>query len=124
MRRRAAFVMVGLVVVAFSSRPAAAGTVRWYVVHQALSERGTSLALGDAVQEVRLNGGWSCVIGATSKALPTYEARETTCSNGDKSFSFSVQCEPGRPNDHAQIRFRNLEKRPVDFVEVGCELRE
>jgi hypothetical protein len=33
------------------------------------------------------------------------KARETTCSNGDKSFKFSVQCERQRPRDDTQIRF-------------------
>ncbi len=116
--------LVGLVVAVLGVRPAAAANVRWYVVNQALNERGNSLDVGDGVQAVELNGGWSCSIGATSKALPLYEARETTCSNGDKSFKFSVQCEPRRPKDHTQIRFANLQGRAVDFIEVGCEFRE
>ncbi len=98
--------------------------MHWYVVHQALNERGQSLNIADEVQTVDLNGGWSCSIAATSKYLPLYEARETTCRAVDKSFKFSVQCDSRHPKDHAQIRFPNLQGRLVDFIEVGCEFRE
>jgi hypothetical protein len=82
------------------------------------------LRLGDGVQTLPLNGGWVCSVGATSKQLPSYEARETSCSNGDKSFKFSVQCERQRQRDNTQIRFTDPQERLVDFISVGCEFRE
>ena len=98
--------------------------VRWYLVHQALSEQSNSLNIGDEAQTVSLRGGWSCQIGRTSKNLPLYEARQTLCANGGSVFEFSVQCEPGRPKDHTQIRLKDAEGRFIDFIEVGCELTQ
>ncbi len=98
--------------------------VRWYLVHQALSEQSNSLNIGDEAQTVSLRGGWSCQIGPTSKNLPLYEARQTLCANGGSVFEFSVQCEPGRPKDHTQIRLKDAEGRFIDFIEVGCELTQ
>ena len=96
--------------------------VRWYLVHQALNDHQTSLNIGDEAHTVSLRGGWSCEIGPTSKNLPLYEARQTLCANGKSVFEFSVQCEPDRPKDHTQIRFKEAEGRYIDFIEVGCEL--
>jgi hypothetical protein len=93
-------------------------------VHQALADRGHSLNIVDGVQTVDLNGDWSCSVAPPSSHLPLYEARETTCRAGDKSVQFSVQCEPRRPKDRAQIRFRAVDGRFLDFIEVGCELQE
>lgn len=117
-------VLLGVLLLGFATSASGAASVQWSVSHQTLNERGNSLSVGDEVQPIRLNGGWSCSIGATSKQLPSYEARETTCSNGDKSFKFSVQCERQRPRDHTQIRFANPQGRPVDFISVSCEFRE
>jgi len=122
MTQRRVFVIVGLVTAALGVGQAGGASVRWYVVHQALSQRSQSLKVGDGVQTVDLSGGWSCSVGATSRELPLYEARETTCSNGDKSFKFSVQCESRLAKDHMQIRFTSSDGRMVDFIEVGCEL--
>ncbi len=96
--------------------------VRWYLVHQALSEQSNSLNISDEAQTVSLRGGWSCQIGPTSKNLPLYEARQTLCAMGKSVFEFSVQCEPGRPKDHTQIRLKDAKGRFIDFIEVGCEL--
>lgn len=98
--------------------------VRWYLVHQALSEQSNSLNIGDEAQTVSLRGGWSCQIGPTSKNLPLYEARQTLCANGKSVFEFSVQCEPSRPKDRTQIRFKDAAGQFIDFIEVGCELTQ
>ena len=119
-----AHVLLGALLLGSATSAWGDASIHWSVSHQALTERGNSLNVGDTVQPIRLNGGWSCSIGATSKQLPSYEARQTTCSNGDKSFRFSVQCERGRPKDHTQIRFTSPQGQLVDFIEVGCEFRE
>lgn len=116
--------VVALVVIVGGKVGADPPFVRWYLVHQALNDQGNSLNLGDGSQDVSLNGGWSCSIGPPSKQMPAYEARKTACENGDKSFEFSVHCERQRPKDHTQIRFKDSEGRPVDFIEVGCERSE
>ena len=96
--------------------------IRWYAVHGAVADRNQSLNLGDGSHSLLLKGGWSCTVGSTSKQMPAYEARTTTCRKGAETFEFSVQCEPRRPKDHAQIRFRHVTGTVNDFIEVGCEL--
>ena len=97
--------------------------VTWSVVNGELDRRGNALLIGDGPQRIELGSGWSCVVGTTSKALPLYEARQTACTKGSEAVEFSVQCEPNRPKDHTQIRFRDPQGRLVDFVEVWCELK-
>lgn len=98
--------------------------VRWYAVHGAVADRNQSLNLGDGSHSLLLKGGWSCRVGSTSKQMPAYEARTTTCRKGAETFEFSVQCEPRRPKDHAQIRFRHATGTVNDLIEVGCELAD
>jgi hypothetical protein len=99
-----------------------ASPVHWQAVNQELNARGNSLRLGDGAQPIGLRGGWSCVVGATSKAWPLCEARQTVCGKAGDSFEFSVSCDPRRRRDHVQIRFRGADRQPVDFIEVGCEV--
>jgi hypothetical protein len=96
--------------------------VRWYAVNAELDARGNSLRLGDGAQPIALRGGWSCVVGAASTAWPLFEARQTVCGRAGDAFEFSVSCDPRRRREHVQIRFRGADGRPVDFVEVGCEV--
>jgi hypothetical protein len=103
---------------------AAGASVRWYVVHQALNEQSQSLNIGDGVVTLELRGGWSCLIGATWKLPGLPNSRETTCRAGDKSSRFSVGCESRRPKDDKEIRFVNIDGRILDFIAVGCELRD
>ena len=99
-------------------------SVDWYAVNQELDDAGTSLSLDDSEHVIGLRGGWSCTVRETSKQLPLYEARQVSCRKDEQSFEFSVQCEPNRPKDHTQIRFRDTEGRLLDFIDVGCEYRE
>ncbi len=96
--------------------------VDWHVSYEELGIN--SLMIGDEPQLVKLNNGWSCSIGKTSKHLPAYEARSTSCKKGDEVFDFSVQCEGNRPKDHVQIRFSNPDSGFTDFINVSCELRD
>jgi hypothetical protein len=88
-----------------------------------MNAKGQSLNLGDGQQAVSLSNGWSCVVGSASKQLPLYEARTTICEKGAEAFQFVVQCETARAKDHTQIGFLNGDRRPGDFIEVGCELK-
>lgn len=97
--------------------------MRWYVVHEELNRRGNTPLIGDEAHRFDLGGGWSCVVGATSKAIPPYEAKQTSCTRGSDAFEFSVQCERNRLKDHTQIRFKDAQGQAVDFLEVGCELK-
>lgn len=83
-----------------------------------------SALLSDDPKKVDLRYGWSCLIGKTSKALPIYEARQTTCQKGDSVFEFSVQCEASRTKDHSQVRLRDDSGKMMDYIEVACELTE
>jgi hypothetical protein len=91
-------------------------------VDGALNFKGQSLNLGDGTRKVALSNGWSCVVGPTSKQL-LYEARTTICEKGAEAFQFAVQCESSRTKDHTQIGFLGINRRPSDFIEVGCELK-
>lgn len=93
----------------------ATGATRWYLAHRALN-----LNISSAPQAVSLGGGWACVVGPTS----VNEARQTLCRNENHSVEFSVQCSSSQPNDHTQIRFKDGAGLTVDFIEVGCKLRE
>jgi hypothetical protein len=116
-------VVAVLVLWAFSASGQVSAPVRWYAVSQELNERGSSLHLGDRDQlTVELRGGWSCVVGAASNRWPLSEGRQTTCSKVGDSFEFSVSCDPRKPQEHVQIRFRGADRQPVDFIEVGCEV--
>lgn len=96
--------------------------VKWYAVHAEIAARNESLSVGDNPHTFVLRAGWSCSVGPTSKQMPAYETRTTTCQKGMEVFEFSVQCEPLRLKDHTQIRFRHPDKGLEDFIEVGCEL--
>jgi hypothetical protein len=117
----AMFLVATLMVAAILATEAASGTGagRWYIVHRALDDQGQSLNIGPAAQTIALKGGWTCRVGSTSVT----EARQTLCKNGSHAVEFSVQCGPDRLKDHAQIRFKDEAGRPIDFIEVGCELR-
>jgi hypothetical protein len=97
--------------------------IQWFATHAELNEKGRTLALGDSVYVLQLRAGWSCTVGATSKNLPAYEVRTTSCRKGQEAFEFTVQCEPTRPRDHTQIRFPAPRGGFADFIEVACELR-
>lgn len=96
-------------------------SVRWYAVNQSLNEAGNSLSLAESPQKIELRGGWSCSISASSTQT-THSFREVTCNSGEKSVAFSVQCEPKRPKEHSQVRFKDVSGKLLDFIEVGCEI--
>lgn len=98
--------------------------VLWYATHGAVADRNQSLKLGDSSHVLLLKSGWACTIGSTSKQMPSYEARTTTCGKGSETFEFSVQCERRRLKDHTQIRFRQSGGNISDFIDVGCELAD
>jgi hypothetical protein len=102
----------------------AAPDVEWRASHD-LQPSGTTktVLLGDGAESIALNGGWVCGVAETSKQLPAYEARQVACRKGGDVVEFSVQCEPARPKDHAQLRFRNSTEKVADFFEVSCELK-
>ncbi|MGH9329017.1 MAG: hypothetical protein ACRD09_01120 [Vicinamibacterales bacterium] len=90
----------------------------WYADTRDPPARNHPLPLGDGSRTVRLAAGWSCVIWPLKKTS-AFEGRTTSCRKGTEIFEFSVQCDAGRPKDHAQIRFRD-DAGVIDFIEVGC----
>ena len=119
-----AFVAALSATVLIAGPSAQAPDVSWTVVHEALNAKGQALVLGDSTQAFALGGEWSCTLGPTSKQLPAYEARTTTCRKGANAFEFSVQCGLALPKDHVLIRFSGSPGRFVDFIDVACEFRE
>jgi|SRR6267143_1175008 len=94
--------------------------VDWYAVNGELNERHQSLSLSSGEHTVATRVGWVCVISPES----TNQARQIACFLEDKSVSFSVQCDPGRDQDHGQLQFAEGTgtSRRQDFVEVGCKI--
>ena len=82
------------------------------------SSRNEALRLGDGSRTLKLAAGWTCVVWPVQKTS-AFEGRTTSCRKETEIFEFSVQCDVGRPKDHAQIRFRN-DAGIIDFIEVGC----
>ena len=120
-RFRFAVTFVVLAPVLVAAQGAAA--VDWYLLDISMAETDQSLSLGDGEHEASLRGGWSCSISATSKNLPLYEARQVRCSSKEHIVEFSVQCEPSRPTDHTQLRFRSPNGEEFDFIELSCRYR-
>jgi hypothetical protein len=92
--------------------------VSWYADTRDPASRNEPLRLGDGTRTLKLAAGWTCVVWPVQKTS-AFEGRTTSCRKGTEIFEFSVQCDAGRPKDHAQIRFRN-DAGIVDFIEVGC----
>jgi hypothetical protein len=92
--------------------------VSWYADTRDPSSRNEPLRLGDGTRTLKLAAGWTCVVWPVQKTS-AFEGRTTSCRKGTEIFEFSVQCDAGRPKDHAQIRFRN-DAGIIDFIEVGC----
>ena len=97
------------------------GSTRWYVTNQTMNEIEATIELDERSQFIKLNQGWTCLVGSLTAQI-THSFRETTCSNDGKEIAFTVQCAPDKRKDHVQIRFKDKNSRPVDFIEVGCEL--
>lgn len=97
---------------------AKAGRVTWYADTREPSSRDEPLRLGDSSRTLKLAAGWTCVVWPV-KRTSAFEGRTTSCRKGAEIFEFSVQCDAGRPKDHAQIRFRD-DDGVIDYIEVGC----
>jgi hypothetical protein len=102
---------------------AGAQRVSWYADKRNPTSRDRPFTLADGARTLDLRHGWSCVIGKTSKKLPSYEERTTSCRKGTERFEFSVQCDYSRRRDHVQIRFGDAAGIIIDFIEVGCLLQ-
>ena len=116
MRLAGKAILVATCLLIFSASANAAG-FKWYVTNEALNNENSKSNIDDAAQKIELKGGWSCEVGPTS----INNSRQTICQSGDKVIEFSVQCEQNRPKVHAQVRFKDLEGKYTDFIEVGCE---
>jgi hypothetical protein len=92
--------------------------VTWYADTRDPSSRNEPLRLGDGSRTMKLAAGWTCVVWPVKKTS-AFEGRTTSCRKGREIFEFSVQCDAGRPKDHAQIRFRD-DGGIIDYIEVGC----
>ncbi len=101
----------------FFSASVNAANFKWYAINETRNNDSSESRIDDTAQKIELKGGWFCEVGQTS----INGSRQTTCQNGDKVIEFSVQCESNRPKDHTQIRFKNIEGKYVDFIEVGCD---
>jgi hypothetical protein len=104
--------------IASSAEPAP----HWYVTTQTFNEIDSTLELDLRSTTLKLNQGWTCLVsGLTERS--THSSRETTCSNEGKEIAFTVECNLSQPSDHVQIRFKDKNGRPVDFIEVGCKAK-
>ncbi len=115
MRSAGKAILVATCLLIFSAS-ADAADFKWYATNEALNNENSKSNIDDAPQKIELKGGWSCEVGPTS----INNSRQTVCQNGDKAIEFSVQCDSSRPKDHTQVRFKNLDGKYVDFIEVGC----
>jgi hypothetical protein len=106
-----------------SATPAKPPFVWWAVAHQAIVDRDEALLLDRQEYRVALRAGWKCLAGAASVHGPAAEARITQCEKHGELVEFSVQCDPSRPKDRTQVRFRPQESGSPDFIEVACEIR-
>lgn len=97
---------------------ARAAKVSWYADTRDPASRNQSLRLGEGSRTLKLAAGWTCVVWPVKKTS-AFEGRTTSCRKGTEIFEFSVQCDAGRPKDHAQIRFRDA-GGIIDYIEVGC----
>ncbi len=97
---------------------AKAAKVSWYADTRDPSSRDQPLQLGNGSQTLKLAAGWTCIVWPVKKTS-AFEGRTTSCRKGSEIFEFSVQCDAGRPKDHAQIRFRD-DGGIIDYIEVGC----
>jgi hypothetical protein len=111
-------VVAAALLVATDAAGAKAVKVSWYADTRDPSSRNEALRLGDGSRTLKLAAGWTCVVWPVQKTS-AFEGRTTSCRKGTEIFEFSVQCDVGRPKDHAQIRFRN-DAGIIDFIEVGC----
>jgi hypothetical protein len=123
-RRRVAGVALVLAAALLSGNDAGAKSakVAWYADSREPADRNHPVPLGSGSRTLKLAAGWSCVIWPVRKTS-TFEGRTTSCRKGAEIFEFSVQCDAGRPKDHAQIRFRG-ESGIIDYIEVGCRPAE
>jgi hypothetical protein len=104
------------------SAHAKAARVSWYADTRNPAARNHPLQLDAGSITMKLAVGWSCVIWPTKK-MSTAEGRTTSCRKGTEILEFSVQCDPTRPKDHVQIRFRDDAGVIRDYIEVGCRSR-
>jgi hypothetical protein len=95
--------------------------MRWYVTNQTLNEIDATIEIDARSQLVKLNQNWTCLVGGmTANGKSSY--RETNCTNDGKAIAFTVECGPTRTKEHVQLRFKDKNGRPVDFIEIGCEI--
>ena len=117
----ASFAALTLLTVVQAERPPAVD-VTWHAEYQQIARRDQSLELGDSAHDLSLENGWRCAISATSKQSLDNESRITSCAKGTEILEFTVQCEPNRPRDHVQLRFKDASGKILDFIEVRCAL--
>lgn len=119
-RRRVAGVVLVLAATFLSGSDTGAKIAKttWYADSREPADRNHPVPLGSGSRTLKLAAGWSCVVWPLKKTS-AYEGRTTSCRKGAEIFEFSVQCDAGRPKDHAQIRFRD-ERGIIDYIEVGC----
>jgi hypothetical protein len=111
-------VLTAALLIGSDAAGAKAAKVSWYADTRDPSSRDTALQLGNGSRTLKLAGGWTCVVWPVKKTS-AFEGRTTSCRKGTEIFEFSVQCDAGRPKDHAQIRFRD-DGGIIDYIEVGC----
>jgi hypothetical protein len=102
---------------------AAQRDVSWTVSHQIVSGEIDTVGVDDDAYGLTLGSGWACTVGGTSRNLPAYEARTAVCTKGEETIEFTVQCEPSRPTENTQVRFRTRGAATSDFIEVACALK-
>jgi hypothetical protein len=115
---RLALAVAAAVLIETDASAAKAVKVSWYADTRDPASRDEPLRLGDGSRTLKLAAGWTCVVWPVKKTS-AFEGRTTSCRKGTEIFEFSVQCDAGRPKDHAQIRFRD-DAGIIDYIEVGC----
>lgn len=92
--------------------------INWFARYEAIGDNNQNL--GQAEERLELKNGWTCVVAPTT----VDGSRQTNCEKGGRAIEFSVQCKESQPKDHIQVRFKDAEGKVVDFIEVGCELKQ
>lgn len=110
--------LVSALLVGTDAAGAKAAKVSWYADTRDPSSRDQPMQLGNGSRTLKLAAGWTCIVWPVKKTS-AFEGRTTSCRKGSEIFEFSVQCDAGRPKDHAQIRFRD-DGGIIDYIEVGC----